>query len=1406
MISISFIVKPLIGKLMELTSTTLIEKWKIKWKLKQIKTFRKDYEDTFVDSNTFQRFLHAEKNGLLIFNYVFGATNNFITKVAFVEQLSKLAIDEINRYRKSVKLKKIESHPIVDQYLYELITYLEEYRDKSFKSNEMSILANIQNSIVKSNESLQKYFERNFLEIQERAYLEKYTDEHLTKILDQNILDLGKRYISKANVETDFNAIFNSLVCNEKILQQFCELLGKLETSIMAFSETFNNYREELGYDDVKFIEKVLNYLKESNCSNKEFYLNSSLKCLSEEINCFMEDLDGVRYKLYEMDRTNTNKHLINQIQAINTNKRELVDYMEMVKPVLINEPYLLIYGDAGIGKSHLLADNAKKLQEDGHSVFLFLGQHLNMRNHPFEQLFKLIDYKGTIESFLTEFNDRANKNNKRTVIFIDALNEGSGKYFWKDYFLNFLNTIKKYENVAVVLSVRSNYVRSVLPENIEEDFPLHKIEHMGFKDLSLEALEPFFSYYKINPIVFPSLESECYNPLFLQIYCEGIQEEYKGYKGWSIVEVLEKYLENVNNRLSLDQRFKFSSSLNLVDKILKGIANKFIESESQYIKLEQLYELVEKVASPFTTGYRELVLGLEEENILTINSVSRNESLVYFAYERFSDVYISLVLLERYQQDEKVFERILSSDNPFYYGVYESLSIVVPEKLGVEWLDIVDSKHITFDIAESFVRGISWRNVQNINDKTLKWIELCLKQNDLALQSLVYENLLKQSYIKESPLNAEFLHSNLYPITMSTRDGSWVISINNNSKIPTRLIDIILKQDLSFKQFKYENFELLSLTIIWMFTSTNRKLRDTSTTALVKLYINEPSIIVKNLIRFIDVNEPYVVERLLACTYGAILRSTKVPHLKKIIEIIYAKIFDQDEVYPNILIRDYARGIILFAANKGIIELKEYKKINPPYSSNWYLKTFTLEEVDEKLKEMQRVSKEEFCGFNAIIRSMTTEYGRGNGWYGDFGRYVFGSALSDWKNQFNDQDLSNIATMRIIDYGYNEEEHGNYDRSLGYNNRHENQIERIGKKYQWIALYELLAKLTDNYPVYKEQKLYTPEYQEYKEWENRKIYSYYSIDAKEATELAFDEHKESLTEEEHIIGVEKDYYKKPWDPFLRNIDPSLLEYSTNDNSQQKLIKSYLPKKPNKVWAQSEEEFKNLDDFVFIEYEGNKYISLAQMFLQKRENGKKFVDKDEFFIKSKAVFIPDNENERYIALKSKNKGDLSVSWPNAYSVFAFEHYWHPSFSDMFYKNEFEGINCEDAVWEYLWETNINPDSGERSSCSYLLPNANLVEFFTLYQSSEGIWKDSDERLIAFDAQYMGYDCNLLFRADYLESYLRENSLSVVWDFYMEKMSERSRKEEWFICWNVNENDIKHTIVDQYKDVEMKDRF
>lgn len=1406
-----FLVKPIIIKSLEGISGTIIEKWKVKRKFRKIKTFRREFDNTFVDTQTFQSFLNKEENGILIFNFIFGSKFVSSSRDVFVEQLSNLAIEEINKKRKSNHLETIVNHPAINDYFKELIIYLEEYRDKSFKTKEKDLIANIQNSMVENNNNLEKYIEKNLANIQQINYLKIFTDENLKKVLDRNILDLGKRYNSAANVTTDFDLIFDSVASQEYIFERLSKLASDFRVTITKLNKKIEGNKNDLELKNFSDFQDILAYLNSINFKNKDFYTENSLNYFLDKIHRFMGIVGDIRYKLYQEEKKRLREEILPLINDVYSAENEISEFRYTAQLTLLNRPYLLIYGDGGIGKSHLLADNAKRLQESGHNVFLFLGQHLNTQENPFTQIFRLLDYKGSKEGFLNEFNNRAKRSNKKTIIMIDALNEGAGKIFWKNYLLNFLNSIQEYENISVVLSIRSNFLRSVLPENIEEDFPILKVEHTGFKNLSLNALEPFFEYYKINPLVFPSLENECYNPLFLQIYCEAIYEEYKGYRGWSIVEVLEKYTSKINRRLSTDQRFSYLSSLNLVDKIMKEIAKVFVKNDRQYLELDELSKVIEVVASPYTNGYREIMLGLEEENILTINKGYRGDSIAYFTYERFADINIALVLLDKYKENNNIFEETVSVDNPFYYGTYEALSIVLPEKLGVELLDLISAPLISFKIVEPFIRGLSWRNVQNMNERTLNWVNISLNQQSLDFKSLLYERLMKHSYINESPLNAELLNRHLKALSMAERDSEWTIFINSNPEVPKQIVNMVLEENISFKHLNLGNFELVAKALTWIFSSTSLNLRDAATSALTRVYINKPSIILNNIKKFINVNDPYVLERLLASSYGAILRLDEVSDLEEIVNLVYQSIFMKNEVYPNVLIRDYARGIILFAAEKDAIDIKKYERTNPPYSSIWYEENYSLKDVDNKLVEMQQEASEKYCGFYEIIRSMTTEYGRGTGAYGDFGRYVFGSTLNDWKNQFNDQDLSNIATMRIVEYGYNEKTHGYYDKNLRGYNRHENTVERIGKKYQWISLYELLAKLTDNYPAYEEIKVYTEEYEEYLEKQYQKI----SFDFEKSfeQEIEYTAHSEEvdeihLDEEEHLLEIKKDYKMAsngPLDHSLRNIDPSLLYFPKN-NRNESLSENNLPSKPNKIWAQTKAEFEYLTNFIFYEYEGHKYVSLGQLLVHERSNGEKFVDKDEFVVKSKALFIKGSDKEKYINLKSKKKNNLSVEWPRYYEMFAFEYFWYPQFEESDYEEKYEDIDFKNAIWDYVWEGNINHVSWERTSYSYLIPNANLVKFFNLKQTSEGIWKDRNENSVALDVQVVGYERNLLFRADYLEIYLNEHNLCLVWDFYMAKKSGRSRKEEWFLVWEDNKETVKYNILDEYIELEMKDRF
>ncbi len=64
---------------------------------------------------------------------------------------------------------------------------------------------------------------------------------------------------------------------------------------------------------------------------------------------------------------------------------------------------------------------------------------------------------------------------------------------------------------------------------------------------------------------------------------------------------------------------------------------------------------------------------------------------------------------------------------------------------------------------------------------------------------------------------------------------------------------------------------------------------------------------------------------------------------------------------------------------------------------------------------------------------------------------------------RFDLKMIQRYVLSRVFDLGWTTERFGQFDRfSIGYHGREARKAERIGKKYQWIAYYEILAYIAD--------------------------------------------------------------------------------------------------------------------------------------------------------------------------------------------------------------------------------------------------------------------------------------------------------------------------------------------------------
>jgi hypothetical protein len=391
------------------------------------------------------------------------------------------------------------------------------------------------------------------------------------------------------------------------------------------------------------------------------------------------------------------------------------------------------------------------------------------------------------------------------------------------------------------------------------------------------------------------------------------------------------------------------------------------------------------------------------------------------------------------------------------YSGMIDEMSIQLPETCMNELFEIYPKDKI---IEKSFIESLRWRKIESITPRIVQIVIDKFDNGDRDLQQNIFETLLVLSFSPKHPLNILSIHQKLLDMSMLQRDYVWSLPIHNlftEDKIVKRVINWAWDKKEKF-EIEDKSLYLYGLTLGWFLTSSNRELRDGATKAVVNLFTDKVDIFLGVLQSFETVNDLYVLERLYAVSYGIVLRSRNQDGFRELGEYIYESIFYQGEVIEHILLRDYAKLSVEYIDNIVSLDI-ETQKVLPPYGSSIPSSYPDYDEIESYGNKSSALS--------TIVSSMRTEK---MGWYGDFGRYTFQAALMSFNDEdFDIQSLSNYAVKIIHDEYIDDIEL--FDKTeemmedISYE-RHIHKVERVGKKYQWLAMYKMLAKVADNYQV----------------------------------------------------------------------------------------------------------------------------------------------------------------------------------------------------------------------------------------------------------------------------------------------------------------------------------------------------
>lgn len=608
----------------------------------------------------------------------------------------------------------------------------------------------------------------------------------------------------------------------------------------------------------------------------------------------------------------------------------------------------MILTGQAGTGKTHLLCDIARNRIREGRPTILLMGQRFVNLGDPWTQILEHCDLRGfSAEEFVGAIEAAAQAANCRALVMIDALNEGAGKSIWPVNLAAFLAHLRRSPWIGTVLAVRSSFEMHLIPEAIRQQ--AIRIEHEGFNEREYDATRTFFAYYGLEFPSTPLWAPEFRNPLFLKTLCRALQT--KGERSlprgfFGITAIFEMYLDGINERLAsalgFDLRHRF------VHKALHCFVEQLVETDKRWLSWQEAERLVNGLL-PGRDIDNSLYQALVSEGILveegSLPGKPGDEAVVFLAYERFADHLIAKLLLDRFLDPAEPDAAFNSGGGLAYLcdpkvyapsGLLESLCIQVPERVGRELTALAPDITRRHSIGDAFRQSIIWRRLDAFSAETRQQMQRFI-QNRYQLGETL-DALLTVATLSEHPLNANYLDQRLRRDSMPQRDSWWSTYLHrawNTQGAVDRLVEWAW-QVAPNQTLDSESVELCAVSLAWMLSTPNRFLRDRATKALVSLLTGHLDVAEILVARFAAVDDLYIRERIFAVAYGICMRSQDVTAIERLAKLVYDRVFAVGEPPAHILLRDYARGVIERALYlKADIQVDE-TLVRPPHKSHW--------------------------------------------------------------------------------------------------------------------------------------------------------------------------------------------------------------------------------------------------------------------------------------------------------------------------------------------------------------------------------------------------------------------------------------------------------------------------------------
>ena len=963
----------------------------------------------------------------------------------------------------------------------------------------------------------------------------------------------------------------------------------------------------------------------------------------------------------------------------------------------------VLLKGKAGMGKTHYVCATAERLCKEM-NVYLLFGSRFSEGQDFKAQLYAMM---GIGNNDLKKLNDKMVEEDSNALIIIDALNEGATELFWEREIKVLKDLLQDCKRIKLMVTYREGEGK-YLPDSCET------IEMRGFEANTTEAIQRYFDYYGIDDSdgeLRQRYFSEFGEPLFLTMFCVVASHDLRYTMGdFTYSDLFHQYIKYRNDMVSkgVDE----DSHRNVTEKALMKFANySLYYNDCKDIPRKKARYYADQICR-CRTWSNNLLNWILKENLMLSNG--RSGETLMFGYQKMGDFLMADIFAHNKMTDKNKVDFVLEKGTRREYASYRrfikallSEWELTPQLL--ERKDSINMRHLILDSLHHHGKG---------NPVILKWM-----QNNNIFSVEILHNFLQDLTL------AVFMsaHQVLKNDDIAHRDRTWSTMINQeyshrlDAQRFTEFIAIISNHNTD------EEWSKIVILLCWMCTSPHPYVRGAIMRRLVEIFGNKPQMALFALKEFFDCNDPYVVQVVTSAIYGYLLRKREATETAKIADLILQYFYQDHKAPEDILVRQWTM-LTLALADELNGTKNHFGIIKPPFNSR--------NPYDFVVDKAENITKEYFGESKGSWKMYETLYG-----FSDFKRYIIGTNNRGNSDVFLKKEGDSVQAMPLTDimlmvaniakhnFHWNDDL-GKLDDYVYSEGRYNNQTERFGKKYLWLALYKVDALLSDHLKVADGcNYLYSPT-------------------------------------EDDIEPIPYPWHTREYS----RIDPTILNASDTLTYTSFLVEDLenVQEVTNEQWMSEEYPIqkprltvKDIDGsewFVLTCYDGYKMDAeentIKDLFLFSNAAFIKYTDLEVFWRWAK------NQNFYGRWMPERRNGSIDYLWN--------EYPWADTYKRTLrdvddWENPGNGANFKiNLSYEaQLQEEWIGLDETEMYLKEANMPNHLVMKALNLYTAERGVVRDKNDNTIVARNFSIGKMNGLAMRKDYLDKYLSENNLALV---------------------------------------------